>query len=236
MFYIVTLLKRRPTGDRPPRVQTNGAADRQNKILRYGIELDHLHDDLGQILKRITGLPKVQKTRNLSRIRWGLRYHVYNFHVRVSAYREKLYELLQFLFPPKPASSPKKPQPASKRQVILSALEHQGFSRLADVIRSFERDEIISVSLKQRNAFVHSLVLDWDKWPSIGPSGWLREAIEQAMAEDGGEEGRVKRAQNQAESAMHLSGYKKEKQEELRRILHRLAKLRDEICAELACR
>ena len=84
----------RSFGEHQSGMKTGGNIDWKRRIFRYCLELDLLHDDLAKILQFLTRVPKVQKARNLSPVRWALRYHVYNFHVRVSAYREKLYELL----------------------------------------------------------------------------------------------------------------------------------------------
>lgn len=205
---------------------------------RYCIELDCLHSDLEQIIRRIKRVRKVTKARKLSNIRWALAYHVDNFHVRVAAYREKLYRLVELLIKVKFAPGPGKnrqskssrTQPESYRQSILSALEDYKLSKLAAILRSFERDKTISKALKHRNAFAHSLVLYWDTNSTLAPVQTFSDDLE--GVDPPGDA--LSRTVKKLEAAMHLYGSQKEKQGELTRILRHLNELRREICAELA--
>ena len=209
-------------------------ADHWIDILLYCLELDTLHNDLEQIVGRVRRTPRVERARTLSHIEWALRYHVYNFHIRVSAYREKLYKLLQIVFIHDHAGTSKKTQGVPHRKV-LEAVEKEGFSRLAGAVRSFEQDEIVAKSLNHRHAYVHSLSLDWKKWKSLAPGrNFLREALESARAEESDEGHKDRRTVDNLQDMIDLDGFRKENLDALREILARLTHLRDDICSELA--
>ena len=234
MHYAVVFFERF-CGQRSDTQTTTKEFDRWKSILLYCLELDTLHDDLEQIVARVKRIPKVERAHKLSHIQWALRYHVYNFHMRVSAYREKLYKLLQIVFIHDHAARSGRTQGESDRKLVLQAVENKGFSRLAGAVHSFERDEIIAKSLKHRHAYVHSLTLDWGKWKSLAPGRReLREAFVYAMAEESDEGQKVRRTLAELEDMINLSGFRKENLDALRKILTRLNRLREDICSELA--
>jgi hypothetical protein len=138
-------------------------ADDQREVVSYCQELDCLHQEFRFILAEMDQSVQALYSDSLHLKRLSLIYHTDNFYLRVHAYRERVFRLINHFFGLK----------VSGRQLtnnsVLEKLRGLGRPELVGLLGELERDRMFSRAMWLRNRLAHGPAeRDWrGHWPSL---------------------------------------------------------------------
>lgn len=191
------------------------SAQHRDKLVQYCEELDRLHEDLDFALFDLE-TATVFVYEDLYHRRLALAYHADNVDMRVHAYREKTFKLVNYFFGGL-AEDDEDPRLNNK---VFDELRERGRGRVVARLREFRGDAQISAALERRKLFVHYCA-DRSGKPMLTPSQWIEEQISEV------------RGLGELEQLMNFEELLKRTREEIDEICERLAGFRYRLVAEL---
>lgn len=127
----------------------------QIAFLEYCEELDCLHEDLEFVLFDLGTALDFSYPEEPYFQRLALIYHTDNVDLRVHAYREKVFKLIDCFLG---RDEDRRDAPGGHfHRKVLDALSHQGLGHVVGLLNRLDRDFAISASVERRNLFVHDL-------------------------------------------------------------------------------
>lgn len=209
-----------------PWFQRLGTEDQQG-LLRYCVEMDRLHEDfelvsweLGLVEGHLEDLYRDDPKKGLYFCGRTIVYHRDNADVRVHAYREKVYKLLDHFMGGvvrNEVATGNRNRDFNKR--VRDALSRQGLGRVVTLLNELESDKKISAALRRRNKLVHECA-QWENWPMLQPNEWINEQMGSTVS-------------RLAEKWMNFPSLLKETREEIAEISERLVKFRFDLVGEM---
>lgn len=190
--------------------------DDRTAVVRYCEELDCLHEDLDFILFELDGSVRFFYQDKLDLKRLALIYHADNFYLRVHAYREKAFKLINHYLGLKIHDEN---QDSKFNEIVLAEVHRRGHKEVEELLRNLCREGLFREAFRRRNHFVHRLA-ERD-WPMLAAG---RRISDHAVSPSEVEE--IDRVTNL--DVLHMK-----KQEELGLICKRLARFRDDLVSAL---
>jgi len=186
-------------------------------FLEYCEELDCLHEDLEFVLFDLQTAIDFSYPEEPYFQRLALIYHTDNVDLRVHAYREKVFKLIDCFLGRDENRRDTPGGDFGKR--VLDALSHQGLGRVVSLVNKLARDFTISAAVERRNLFVHGLAKrDW----RLLKAG---QRIDEKITEPNGV--------TAMERYANLASLQQQRRAEVDAICERLAQFRHDLVAEL---
>ena len=186
-------------------------------FLEYCEELDCLHEDLEFVLFDLETALDFSYPEEPYFQRLALIYHTDNVDLRVHAYREKVFKLIDCFLG---RDGDRRDTPGGEfHKKVLDALSHQGLGRVVGLLNRLARDFTISASVERRNLFVHGLA----------PRDWRLLKVSRGIDEQISEPSGVMELEQYANLAL----LQQQRREEIGAICERLAQFRYNLVTEL---
>lgn len=191
------------------------SAQHRDKCVQYCEELDRLHEDLDFALFDLE-TATVFVYEDLYHRRLVLAYHADNVDMRVHAYREKVFKLVNYFF----GGLVEDHEDPRLNNKVLDELSKRGGGRVVACLRELRGDAQIAAALERRKLFVHYCA-DRSGKPMLTPSQWIEEQITEV------------RELNELAQLMNFEELLKRTREEIDDICERLGGFRYRLVAEL---
>jgi hypothetical protein len=121
-------------------------------LTEYCLECDAMHEDLDFLLYEMDlSVTRLHETA-LDERRMALLYHMDNFTLRIAAYREKVFQLVNQVLGLKVD-----PKNRGLRDRVRHLLRERGWASIDDLLLRFERDSPIATIVERRHALLHRI-------------------------------------------------------------------------------
>jgi hypothetical protein len=187
---------------------------RNQALVSYCLELDAIHEDLDFLLYEMDMAVRFLHAELLDDKRMALVYHSDNFYLRIHAYWEKVFALvnhcleLGFL-----------DADHNLRGKVFAALSQPRLRQVSEILNGLQRDPMISKAIRRRHRLVHAIAER--EWTVISPEQRADEHF------------RGRRAVDEIERMGNVEELHRGRQEEFGRMCGRLARFRDDLVKAL---
>jgi len=132
----------------PSNPETSG----NDLLTEYCLECDAMHEDLDFLLYEMDLSVTRPHETALDDRRMALLYHMDNFTLRIAAYREKVFQLVNQVL-----GLGVDPEDRRLRERVHHLLRERGWPSIDDLLLRFDRDSTIATIVEQRHALLHRI-------------------------------------------------------------------------------